>query len=332
MKQRIKTRIRNATLNFLERIVMRRHKVQVFNTLFDHTFLSLLVRRLASAMDFDMVENVLPARRRIILGGCPPAGVLFKVFWDLAATSCYGRSILKQVEYEHDGDSFCMELDISKAPDCGYYFYDLNPKLTEYLLKTRVGGTMLDVGANVGFYSLVASLCFKRVYAFEPCSTTFSRLEKNIRLSMKNHIHACPLGLSSRSGKTLMRIFEANPGNNTIEKLHTSEVMHNYTHEEIDIITLDEVATKFELEQVNFIKIDVEGHEAEVLRGAQETLRRWRPQLFIECHTNRSLKTCAAALPEGYIPWDVLTDRPCSLKELCDNPNRYLDVLFRSTY
>jgi|GEM_PF-1696242 len=332
MKQRIKIRIRNATRNFLERIIMRHHKVHVLNTLFDHTFLELLVRRLASVMDLDMVENVLPARRCITLGECPPAGILFKVFWNLASSSCYGRSILKQVDYEHEAGYFSMELDLSKTPECGYYFYDLNPKLTEYLLKTRGGGTMLDVGANVGFYSLVASLAFKHVYAFEPCSITFTRLEKNIRLSAKNHIHAYPLGLSSNSGKTLLRVFEAASGNNTIEKSHASEVMHNYTDEEINIMTLDEVATKFEFEEVDFIKIDVEGHEAEVLRGAQETLRRWRPWLFIECHTNEDLKTCAAALPDGYAPWDVLTDRPCSLKDLCNNPNRYLDVLFRSSY
>jgi len=278
-------------------------------------------------MDFDMVENVLPARRHVRLVGCPPAGVLFKVFWNLASTSFYGRSILKQVKYEHGRGYFHMELDLSKAPECGYYFYDLNPKLTEYLLKSRKTGTMLDVGANVGFYSLVASLGFRQVYAFEPCATTFTRLENNIRLSAKDHIQACSLGLGSRSETAFLRVSESNPGTNTIDTSDLIDAHHNMV-EKIKVMTLDEIVSKFKIEQVDFIKIDVEGHEAEVLRGAQKTLQRWQPQLFIECHTNEALKTCAALLPKGYNPWNVITDRQCLLTDLLDDPNRHLDVLF----
>jgi FkbM family methyltransferase len=278
-------------------------------------------------MDVEIVQSILPDSRRVPLERCPKVGVLFKVLWDLAGDSCLRREILKHVTYEHPAGSFEMALDMTKTPECGYYFYDGNPMLTKYIMAFAGPGTMIDVGANVGFYSLVGSLAFDHVHAFEPCSATFVRLERNIQLSRKRHVRAHSIGLSSVNETAALRTSPNNTGSNAV--VRKGSVMHEAKAlEEIQLRTLDEVATELSLSDVGFIKVDVEGHESAVLRGAHETLSRWHPAVFVECHTNGDVVECARALPGGYVPWDVLGGRPTTVDALLHDPERYLDVLF----
>lgn len=319
--------LRRRALATIEAFCLRRHRSALLRTLFDHTLPDLLAQRLTSEMDADIIQRVLPDQRRVRLGECPPAGILFKTIWSLAAASRIKQPILKRVDCEHEAGSFAIEVDMTKTPECGYYLYDLNPKLTAFLQQAPGKGTMLDVGANVGFYSLAASLFFSRVEAFEPCAATYERLQRNICLSSKPHVRAHRMALGSRIGLAEMMAFDSSPGRNHI--LPSGAVADGHT-EIVPIATLDSAVSNLRLADVDFIKIDVEGHERDVLAGGRLTLEQWHPDVFVECHDNDSLRACASLLPSGYVPWDVLAERPCTLERLLAKRDRYLDVLFRS--
>ncbi|MFV8819147.1 FkbM family methyltransferase [Haliea sp. E17] len=137
-----------------------------------------------------------------------------------------------------------------------------------YLLHVlRKEDIFVDVGANVGSYSLLAGAVIgARGFAFEPVPTTHRRLVENLRL---NHIetrvnHPC-LGMSDNPGKLLFTSDQDTVNHALTE--HEKEV--NVI--EVKVSTLDDILTG---EDPSFVKIDVEGFEMSVLRGATQLLAR----------------------------------------------------------
>ena len=135
------------------------------------------------------------------------------------------------------------------------------------------GELAIDVGANFGIYSYALSKLCKRVEAFEP----LPRCVKTIEALNASNVKVHNVGLSSMRG--YMRLYT--PIINGIP--YTAWSSFNSTegdYESIDvpIHTLDE----YDFKNVSFIKIDAEGHELEILRGAAETIKREKPVLLIE--------------------------------------------------
>ena len=144
----------------------------------------------------------------------------------------------------------------------------------------RIGSkhqTAIDVGANQGFYSFRMSKYYNKVYAFE----INAEVTKDLVDYNPGNIHLITEGLSSRKGEAVLYIpvlngFALNgwaslaPGNCPDTREHIEKPVR--------IGTLDALA----IEDVSLIKIDVEGHEVEVLKGAGETLKRNRPVIIIE--------------------------------------------------
>jgi FkbM family methyltransferase len=123
--------------------------------------------------------------------------------------------------------------------------------------------TAVDAGAHIGLTALALSDRFERVYAFEPVPENFLCLSANVDIGVSTH----NVALGSHSGECSMEqpgensgCWSARPGSGTrIEPLDS-----------------------FELENVDFIKIDVEGFEGEVLQGAVDALKRCRPVVLFE--------------------------------------------------
>lgn len=135
----------------------------------------------------------------------------------------------------------------------------------------------LDIGANAGFYAFRMSKIFKKVYAFE----INDELTGDLRSYNPGNITVVPVGLSSEAEEATLYIPVLNgllltgwaslaPGNCPDA---TSELT-----KPVKTATLD----SFQLENVSFIKIDVEGHELHVLEGARQTLATHRPRILIE--------------------------------------------------
>lgn len=143
--------------------------------------------------------------------------------------------------------------------------------LSIYLQK---GDHFIDIGCNFGLYSLVASKKVGRegkVFAFEPVSKTHERLERNIRLNRIKNITPTKAAISSTSCTMPMSIsLDGHDAWNSLTKPARGE---KFLTEEVKTITLDDFVQENDLhDKIKMIKIDVEGWECEVIKGAIKTL------------------------------------------------------------
>ncbi|MCX6026926.1 MAG: FkbM family methyltransferase [Chloroflexi bacterium] len=141
--------------------------------------------------------------------------------------------------------------------------YDYNNMNLVRLILERGGGTFFDVGANIGSYSLYASENPQaRVLAFEPHPKAYQALVRNLRLNNRVMVQAFPIGLSDASGKRRM----ASQGDLATSRILKPDEVATDTLL-VDCTTLDAVCEELGA-WPTVIKIDVEGHEQEVLKGA----------------------------------------------------------------
>jgi FkbM family methyltransferase len=126
---------------------------------------------------------------------------------------------------------------------------------------------VLDIGANVGFYSCLAASRGKQTLAFEPSLRNLNFLYRNLWENNLSEVEVFPLGLGSRSG--LGRIYGFGGISSFVPGWAQARVAHGST---VPLSTLDTIAGgRFHGKKL-LIKMDVEGFELEVLRGATKTL------------------------------------------------------------
>ena len=172
------------------------------------------------------------------------------------------------------------ELDLSNIVDNYLYFgiEDLGyQKVISDLIKAD---NIIDIGANIGSTSLFFASINKKaqIFSFEPHPKTFKRAQKNISLNSFNNIKLINKGLGERIDK--VKLFEINEKNPGMNRISTRKLEQPYT--EIDIDTLDNYVKSAGIDKADFIKIDVEGYEHQVLKGAVNTLKKTKPVLYIE--------------------------------------------------
>ena len=139
---------------------------------------------------------------------------------------------------------------------------------------------ILDVGANIGCTALLFASLARRVIAFEPSPSTFAFLQANIGRAGVTNIVAQNFGLGAQSGAQLLTFAPSNRAGGFIsDRMRASS---GHTVEEIFIQTMDQAVKSLALPEVDFIKIDVEGFEGHVLRGATQTLAASRPPVVLE--------------------------------------------------
>jgi FkbM family methyltransferase len=146
----------------------------------------------------------------------------------------------------------------------------------------RSEGAFLDVGANTGIYSIMASVIApdRRVIAFEPLPNVLKSFWANLLVNgLENHVCVYETALSDRVGKATLHI--PDPSHGLIETSASLEQEFKTASSEISVTvnTLDQMQF---LPEVAVIKVDIEGHEYAFLRGAKETLNRDRPVVFAE--------------------------------------------------
>ncbi|MEP6715536.1 MAG: FkbM family methyltransferase [Terriglobia bacterium] len=143
----------------------------------------------------------------------------------------------------------------------------------------KLAGVVYDVGAFEGVMSLFYSKTAKAVVSFEPVAANRRRLVKNLELNLlKPRIMPCALG----EGTETLTI-SSNPLFGGCSSLvHSGESSEG--GEAVSVVTMDGLVASGQIPPPDFIKIDVEGFEQPVLRGAMETLQTHRPQVFVELH------------------------------------------------
>lgn len=144
-------------------------------------------------------------------------------------------------------------------------------------LKKRI--CCFDVGANIGNHSLEFAKHFEHVYSFEPNPYVYDLL--NINASLTNNIITKKIGLSNsqRTVKIQKNKYETNLGSTKIEEKALLESKDFY---EFKLMKLDQFVKSNKIKDIDYIKIDIEGHELECIMGAEHTLRSFSPILTIE--------------------------------------------------
>ncbi len=129
----------------------------------------------------------------------------------------------------------------------------------------------LDIGANIGNHSVFFSNLFKRVLAFEPNPKAFELLKINAKLAI--NIECIPVALSDKSEELTIHFQNGNIGGASLR----SETGFNQT--KIQAAPLDDMDLT---DNIDLIKIDVEGHEHQVLLGAKKTILQCQPIILFE--------------------------------------------------
>ncbi|MCR4328922.1 MAG: FkbM family methyltransferase [Candidatus Roizmanbacteria bacterium] len=181
------------------------------------------------------------------------------------------------------------EVDIGEhIGGCFYFFSEYEPlfeSCLSSLLKEKNPNYFLDIGANIGTYTVWSAKYVNHVYAFEPSPTIRERLNKNIELNHLNNVTVVDKAVSDTNGESCF-FTNLRPDNMGVGKIFRA----GYEREEelkivVETITLDSFFEKYVMEGVGVIKIDVEGAELKVIEGGVDVLSKDKaPTLLIEVH------------------------------------------------
>ncbi|WOK05577.1 FkbM family methyltransferase [Imperialibacter roseus] len=144
---------------------------------------------------------------------------------------------------------------------------------------------VFDVGANSGAFALKLAACFSdsycdniSIHAFEPNPKMLKVLRDNCKLNpmLERMICIHPYGLGASNSMLPFSFSKDNSGAGRFDEKGTENVVS------LTVKTLDEVCDNIEVNSLTFLKLDVEGFEPEVLKGARKTILRFKPAIYIE--------------------------------------------------
>jgi len=167
--------------------------------------------------------------------------------------------------------------------------------------RIRPGATVFDVGANVGFFTLLASKLVGdsgRVHAFEPLPRNLEFLERHIRLNELANVHVGALAIAATSGEAHFRIAP-----------HAS--MGGLAEGgDLRVVTasLDDLIASGRAARPDFIKMDIEGAESDALRGAATLLASGPLTIALSTHGWQQHETCWTTLTEAGFNVELLKD------------------------
>jgi FkbM family methyltransferase len=141
------------------------------------------------------------------------------------------------------------------------------------------GTVSVDVGANIGLFTLPFSRG-QLVYSFEPEPRVFRKLKANLQLNKISNVHPLPYALSDQPGHATLHTFSDNNPNEGAASLYEGHSGYSTVPIPVQVKTLD----AYNLPRVDFIKIDTEGNDMNVMLGAVQTITRCRPAILFEWH------------------------------------------------
>ncbi len=185
-----------------------------------------------------------------------------------------------------------FKLDISDYMEYIIYFgVKTEPREILYnLISPKM--TILDIGTNIGETLLNFAKINKNGlnYGFEPVPYLHERAKSNISLNNFTNITLNNIAISDKEEK----LFFSLPSNNNSGGISMSKYLQTGM-QEVSAIPLDSFVLQNNILGVDLIKIDVEGFETNVIRGGQETLKKYKPLLFIELSDNLLKKQNSSA-------------------------------------
>ncbi len=229
-----------------------------------------------------------------------------KLIFNLIAAYIYhtpfrpGRSILGRLAYRIFPQEFVADVGagikikvrLDWATDITYWTgtHEKHDELKVFLSYLREGMVVFDVGANIGFYALHFARKVGpngKVYAFEPVPEYFERLKQHINLNDVTNIIPVPIALSDQKGTAKMSVASGD-----------SSLFHHESDRfiEVPLATLDEFMSEHQINCAHALKLDVEGAELHVIRGANHTIQNFKPIMMVEL--NATTLKAAGTSPE----------------------------------
>lgn len=220
-------------------------------------------------------------------------------------------SIIERIEITADGLQVATRTglvfawdpaDLRTAPSVAVNYGEYEPDERRILLSAaRHRRTIIDAGANIGWYSLHFAKVLPgegSIHAFEPVPTTCAMLRRNVRINgLGEAVRVNEMGLAEVGGQaTIFLPSVQGSGAASLKRLHPHEDVQEVP---IRIGTLDDYVAAHGLTDIGLIKADVEGAEFALLRGAIGTLRTDQPIVFLEL-----LRKWARAY--GYHPNEII--------------------------
>lgn len=182
-----------------------------------------------------------------------------------------------------------------------YYFGVWEPQITAWISRRLApGDTFVDVGANIGYYSLLASRLVGSsgtVVAIEASPKTFSDLTANLSLNGIANVRAVNVAASEHEGR--VKVFRGHEHNTGLTTLLDGQGFELEC--EVQALPLSAILSPEELKSARLIKIDVEGAEWSVVSGMRSLISQGRPDLEILMEVNPDLLTRQGKTPEALL-------------------------------
>lgn len=156
--------------------------------------------------------------------------------------------------------------DLKYATENHGYFFDCH-ELRQFLSnQDQNDGVAIDIGANLGVVTYLLSKKFNKVIAFEPSDLTFNSLYRNIKLNNLSNVIMEKIACSNKTG--ISKLYKSNYHGHSslVERKNLGQ------QESVKTIRLDEYLNINQITKIEFLKVDVEGHELSVFQGLGEFL------------------------------------------------------------
>jgi FkbM family methyltransferase len=219
------------------------------------------------------------------------------------------RHALRRTVVVTEGQAAGLKLSVRRAdPAFARGTYEA-PMQEAIGLNLRPGDVFYDVGANIGFFSLIAARCVGpagRAYAFEPVPENARAIRRSARLNGMDIVEVFVEAVGATTGRSKLMLAD-HIGGAMLASAGMPPDVRAELH--VRVTTLDEAIASRELRPPSLVKIDVEGAEMDVLTGMSETLRVHRPKVIYEVdgataeEVNHKASEIAARIrAAGYVP------------------------------
>jgi FkbM family methyltransferase len=203
-----------------------------------------------------------------------------------------------------------IELDLSDYIQRSMYLKVFEPHESRFVKNyLKPGMTFVDVGANVGHYTLMAAALVGpkgKVFAFEPSPYAYSQLAKTIKKNGLAQVFLIEAGLSDRPDRLQLYVPKAEVGNHNSTLIPVADFLPI----EVSVERLDTYLTEQKINHVDLLKIDVEGFEPNVFRGAGSYITEGKiaailcefNQFWLQANQSSSRQLYQFLVQQGYRP------------------------------
>ncbi len=216
----------------------------------------------------------------------------------------YLKSNLKSEFVEIDGNKLFLDKNDSLCLSINGIYEEFETSIVKK--EVNQGDVVIDIGANIGYYTLIfAKLVGEKgkVFAFEPDPTNFQLLKKNVEINGFHNVILEQKALSDNSGKMMLSLNDENTAGH-----HLDFKKENTTNSiEVGVLSLDEYFLNKNID-INFIKMDVEGAESNVIKGMTNILK-----------NSKDLKM-------------IVEYNPNAIHQLGLNPENYFNMLIKNGF